>query len=89
MTSSTPAPAAAADNTLTQAFYTDKQLRQRWSCSQMKLVRLRASGKLRRDLQSSADRHELDAGSGRSGRRSPLAKHRSQYVLRADGEEIA
>ena len=43
MTSSTPAPAAAADNTLTQDFYTDKQLRARWHCSQMKMVRLRAA----------------------------------------------
>ena len=44
----TPAPAAAADNTLTQDFYTDKQLRERWHCSSMKLHRLRRRGFLRR-----------------------------------------
>lgn len=45
MTSPTPAPTADTDSE--QDFYTDRQLRERWQCSHMKLVRLRASGKLR------------------------------------------
>jgi hypothetical protein len=30
----------------TEAFFTDKELRKRWKCSQMKLWRLRQMGKL-------------------------------------------
>jgi hypothetical protein len=45
MTSSTPAPTADLD--AEPAFFTDKQLRERWQCSSMKLWRLRRRGLLR------------------------------------------
>ena len=45
MTSSTPAP--TADTDLEQDFYTDRQLRELWQCSSMKLHRLRRRGFLR------------------------------------------
>ncbi len=31
-----------------EVFYTDRELRERWKCSQMKLWRLRKKGKLKR-----------------------------------------
>jgi hypothetical protein len=40
MDASTAAPEA-------ETFYTDKQLRERWKCSNMKLWRLRQQGKLK------------------------------------------
>jgi hypothetical protein len=45
MTSPTPAPTYARDSE--PDFYTDKQLRERWQCSSMKLWRLRRRGLLR------------------------------------------
>ena len=70
----TPAPAAAADNTLTQDFYTDKQLRARWHCSQMKLVRLRARGKLRGTFKVGDTGMNLTPGSEVRALESP-SKH--------------
>ena len=45
MTSPAPAPTYATDPE--QDFYTDRQLRERWQCSSMKLWRLRRRGLLR------------------------------------------
>ena len=45
MTSPTPAP--TTPETLSRTFITDKQLRERWQCSPMKLWRLRGRGLLR------------------------------------------
>ena len=45
MTSSAPAPTPDTDPE--QDFYTDRQLRERWQCSSMKLWRLRRRGLLR------------------------------------------
>ena len=84
----TPAPAAAADNTLTQDFYTDKQLRARWHCSQMKLVRLRARGKLRGTFKVGDTGMNLTPGSEVRALEVP-SQNTQLDALRADGEEIA
>ena len=40
-----------AKATSNEVFYTDKQLRERWQCSHMKLWRLRKQGKLKQPVK--------------------------------------
>jgi hypothetical protein len=44
-------PPRSADHYQPGKFYTDKQLTQRWQCSDMKLWRLRKDGKLPKPLK--------------------------------------
>ena len=72
-----------------EVFFTDKELQARWKCSHMKLVRLRASGKLRGTFKVGDTGMNLTPGSEVRALEVPSQNTQLTEVKADDDEEIA